>query len=369
MTFDNVTSGGDANVDISGQGTPPPIGFRVGSPPVYYEITTTAVFTGEIEICIDYTGVTFTNNDNPNGNIELFHQSATGWEQITMTIDSVNHTVCGRTTSLSPFVIAEVNSKPVIEQITTAIDPVQVNTDVDITVSFSDADITDTHTVVFNWGDGTSDTVLSSSASGTAQAQHAYSTPGVYVVTAEITDNNVGVHSLEYRYVVVYDPSGGFVTGGGWIDSPSGAYYPEPELTGKANFGFVSKYKKGTTTPTGDTEFRFKAADLDFRSSDYEWLVLVVAGSKGQFKGVGTINGEGAYNFILTAIDGDLNGNDNFEADRFRMRIWSEDELANEHAVYDNGFDADNFDDENLTSTTTELGGGSIVIHQVKGNN
>jgi PKD repeat protein len=211
--------------------------------------------------------------------------------------------------------------------------------------------------------------VIHNGGGGTATDSHTYNTPGVYVVRMTVSDNYGGSSTLEHRYVVVYDPEGGFVTGGGWIDSPSGAYYPEPELTGKANFGFVSKYKKGTTTPTGDTEFRFKAADLDFRSSDYEWLVLVVAGSKGQFKGVGTINGEGAYNFILTAIDGDLNGNDNFEADRFRMRIWSEDELANEHAVYDNGFDADNFDDENLTSTTTELGGGSIVIHQVKGNN
>ena len=41
---------------------------------------------------------------------------------------------------------------------------------------------------------------------------------------------------------VVYDPSAGFVTGGGWIDSPEGAYIPDPSLTGKANFGFVSKY-------------------------------------------------------------------------------------------------------------------------------
>ena len=30
----------------------------------------------------------------------------------------------------------------------------------------------------------------------------------------------------EFRYVVVYDPSAGFVTGGGWIVSPPGAYQP-----------------------------------------------------------------------------------------------------------------------------------------------
>ncbi len=28
--------------------------------------------------------------------------------------------------------------------------------------------------------------------------------------------------------VVIYDPDGGFVTGGGWINSPAGAYSADP---------------------------------------------------------------------------------------------------------------------------------------------
>ncbi len=43
---------------------------------------------------------------------------------------------------------------------------------------------------------------------------------------------------------MVYDPDDGFVTGGGWIDSPAGACQPDPNLSGKATFGFVSRYKK-----------------------------------------------------------------------------------------------------------------------------
>ncbi len=39
--------------------------------------------------------------------------------------------------------------------------------------------------------------------------------------------------------VVIYDPSAGFVTGGGWINSPAGAAVWDATLTGKANFGFV----------------------------------------------------------------------------------------------------------------------------------
>jgi hypothetical protein len=41
---------------------------------------------------------------------------------------------------------------------------------------------------------------------------------------------------------------------------------------------------------------------LNFKSTGYKWLVM--AGSKVQFKGVGTINSEGEYKFLLTAYVG-----------------------------------------------------------------
>ena len=54
-----------------------------------------------------------------------------------------------------------------------------------------------------------------------------------------------------YQYVVVYDPEDGFVTGGGWVWSPVGAYAADPTQAGKASFGFFSKCKKGGNVPTG----------------------------------------------------------------------------------------------------------------------
>ena len=113
-------------------------------------------------------------------------------------------------------------------------------------------------------------------------------------------------------------------------------------IGGKANFGFVSKYKKGATAPTGNTEFQFKAAELNFHSSSYDWLVVNQNGTNAQFKGSGTINGEGDYRFMLWAGD---------DPDTFRIRIWEEDEISGvETDVYDNGFNQG-------------IGGGSIVIH------
>ena len=168
---------------------------------------------------------------------------------------------------------------------------------------------------------------------------------GIYDLCVRGTDDVDNRGEPECIMLVVYDPSGGFVTGGGWIDSPAGAYRANDTLTGKANFGFVSKYKKGATVPTGNTEFQFKAGDLNFHSSSYEFLVITMGGTNAQFKGHGLINGGLApngmeYRFMLWARDG--------SPDAFRIKIWYEG--AGEEVVYDNGFDQ-------------EIGGGSIVVH------
>jgi len=179
------------------------------------------------------------------------------------------------------------------------------------------------------------------------------STAGVYDLCVRATDDVGNTGPEECIFLVVYDPDGGYVTGGGWIDSPEGAYVDDPSLTGKANFGFVSKYKKGAHIPTGETEFQFKVADLNFHSDTYDWLV--VAGPKAMYKGTGTINGSGNYGFMLSAIDEKLTPSTN--VDLFRIKIWDKD--AGDAIVYDNNMgDAENDD------PTTAIGGGSIVIHK-----
>ena len=157
----------------------------------------------------------------------------------------------------------------------------------------------------------------------------------------------------ECLFLAVYDPEGGFVTGGGWIQSPEGAYATDPTLTGKANFGFVSRYKKGATTPTGVTEFQFKVADLNFHSDTYDWLV--VAGPKAMYKGVGMINGTGNYGFMLTAVDENLTAST--EVDLFRIKIWDKDD--NDAVVYDN-----QMEEAEDADPTTAIGGGNIKIHK-----
>jgi len=255
------------------------------------------------------------------------------------------------------------NVAPSVGPISVPLEPVAVNAAVLVDAAWGDVGMRDTHTATWTWGDGSTSagSVVEEHGSGAASGGHVYTGAGVYTVQLTVTDDDTGATTrIAESYVVVYDPNGGFVTGGGWVDSPAGAYIADPALTGKATFGFVSKYLKGTTVPFGQTEFQFKMADLNFHSESYEWLV--VAGAKAMYKGMGTINDEGSFKFLLSAIDADVKSNDDWNVDRFRIRIWTEDDAGVETVVYDNGLGADDTTDIAMT----EIDGGSIVVHKAK---
>jgi PKD repeat protein len=188
-------------------------------------------------------------------------------------------------------------------------------------------------TVEWDFGDG-------SPTSAVDPTTHAYDHAGVYTVLLTATDTS-GNQATRMFTVAAYESNGGFVTGGGWVYSDPGNYVPDPALEGKASFGFVSKYKKGASEPTGNTEFQFKAGGLNFHSGSYDSLV-VTGSDYAKFKGTGTINGAGDYKFRIWAGDSD--------PDTFRIKIWTEDDAGVETVVYDNGMDQ-------------AIGGGSIVIH------
>jgi PKD repeat protein len=244
------------------------------------------------------------------------------------------------------------NVAPAVGAITAPIDPLPVGAPVTAAASFSDAGILDTHTATIHWGDGTSSSagVIEANGAGAASGSHAYAVAGVFTVTLTVTDKDGGTDRSVFEFVVVFDVITSFVTGGGWINSPPGAYAADPSVVGKASFGFVSRYQKGATVPTGNLEFNFRVADLQFHSTSHEWLV--VSGSKVRFKGSGTINGGGDFAFLASAMDGDVSGN---EPDRFRMKIW---DASTGIVVYDSDMGRGDG-----APATTVLGGGSIVIH------
>ncbi|HET9685264.1 MAG TPA: MBG domain-containing protein, partial [Gemmatimonadaceae bacterium] len=241
-----------------------------------------------------------------------------------------------------------------------ALDPVGLGMKPTLVVNFTDVATGNSNIIAWKYSlDGVDQPVLSGSGTPSntfTQQLSAFNTTDVVKVCASAEDAGTNWSTPVCALLAIYDPTAGFVTGGGWINSPFGAYAANPSLTGKANFGFVSKYQKGATVPTGNTEFQFNEANLNFSSTNFQWLVIQ-GGTSAQFKGTGTINGKGSYNFMVTVVDGDAY-NGTKKPDSFRMKIT---DPATSAVVYDNQIGTP---DTSLTpSQSTYLGGGSVVIH------
>jgi hypothetical protein len=235
--------------------------------------------------------------------------------------------------------------------------PLVINSTVNMSIGFVDDNL---KSAVWNWDDGSSSTGHIDFTNRRITGNRTYTTPGVYTPTVTVTDWCGQTTQETYLYVVIYDPNGGFVTGGGWINSPAGAYKADLALAGKANFGFVAKYKKGSSVPDGNTEFQFKTGNLNFNSTAYDDMRLVIAGAKANYKGVGTINGSGNYGFMVAAIDGQYNKGTG--PDKFRIKIW--DRSNGDIVVYDNNLNSVNAGEDADPEMT--IAGGSIVIHAAK---
>jgi hypothetical protein len=242
------------------------------------------------------------------------------------------------------------NLGPVVTEAKGPIAPVAKGAPITATAKYTDVGSQDTHTCTFAWDDGTASTVAG--AAGSCQATHIYSNPGVYTINVTVTDDDTAFASRDLEaLVVVYDPNGGFVTGGGHLQVAAGSYTADPTLSGRANFGFVAKYKKGATIPEGQTEFQFQVGNLNFHSETYK--SLVVSSFKAQYRGTGAINGVSGYDFIVTAYDGQISGGGG--TDKFRIKI-----TKAGATVFDN---RSGFTEDMDGANPQAIAGGSIVIH------
>jgi len=108
VTFDEVTSGGTTRVTASDTGPDPPAGFEVNGQ--YYDITTTANYTGTITIAIPYDETQVVGSER---DLKLMHWNpkAEQWEDVTTWVDTENNIIYGEVESLSIFTVME----PVIE--------------------------------------------------------------------------------------------------------------------------------------------------------------------------------------------------------------------------------------------------------------
>jgi hypothetical protein len=84
----------------------------------------------------------------------------------------------------------------------------------------------------------------------------------------------------------------------------AGAYVADPAADGKAHFVVNAKFKPNTTVVQGLTDLRLQSARFNSRSTAYEWLVVNPAAAMAQFKGVGAVNGQDGYHFMVWVTSG-----------------------------------------------------------------
>lgn len=105
--FDEVTSGGTLDISVTGDRPNPHTTFKVKG--LYYDISFSGTHSGYITITLPYDPTT---PDNQARNLKLRHWTGSTWEDCTVSVDTVNHTITGRVGSLSPFGVFETEGSP-----------------------------------------------------------------------------------------------------------------------------------------------------------------------------------------------------------------------------------------------------------------
>jgi len=237
------------------------------------------------------------------------------------------------------------NEIPVIEAISISEEPNLVTSTVEARATYTDNNLS---LATWYWGDGTSSEGYIEN--NVIYSDHRYSAPGLYQVSLKVTDKcDESTTYIHDKYVVVYDPDAGFVTGGGWFTSPADSNTKKSKHKVKANFGFVARYKKNSNTPKGSINFR--EGNIKFKSTGLQYMVI--RNQMAVIKGSGHLKGHGSVSFLTSVVDGDILG---FKYDNMRMIIWDE---KTEEVFYDNEQGAA-INAESLVSIEK----GSIVIHQ-----
>ena len=106
LTFEGVAESGTTTLTMltpGEEGYPQPTGFRLGEPPLYFDITTDAQLSGDIVICVSYDPEHFPSGSTP----QLFHynEDEQEWENVTTKVDTDVHKVWGKVSKLSLFAL------------------------------------------------------------------------------------------------------------------------------------------------------------------------------------------------------------------------------------------------------------------------
>lgn len=216
---------------------------------------------------------------------------------------------------------------PAVTHVAVMPNPVPVNTLATLTANVSDAATGGSNvTAAYYHVNGGALTAMTISPAPAVTVTASAALPvfpqaGIYNLCVRAADSVGNTSSDTCVSAPVYDPSAGFVTGGGMILSRAGADLVNPSAEGSGTFAFVSKYKKGASTPEGDLTFQFKTGGLNFSSTAINWLV-VTGEPRAVFQGVGTVNGTFVCQYQATAWDSSFAKGGSPKGDAFGIKIY-----------------------------------------------
>jgi hypothetical protein len=104
VTFTEVTGVGATSVEVSTDNPgAEPAGLQFLG--IFYDIATTATYTGPVEVCITYDESHITAGTDEQ-DLQILHWNGTVWVDITSSRDIVNNIICGTVSDLSWFAVA-----------------------------------------------------------------------------------------------------------------------------------------------------------------------------------------------------------------------------------------------------------------------
>ena len=106
VAFDEVTLPGVTLADLSGDGPPVPGDFQtVPAVTEYHELSTTAEYTGEVGVCLEYDDAEVEGDE---ADLDLFAYLSDTWTKITSSVDVEANTICGTGPGLAQYYIVAV---------------------------------------------------------------------------------------------------------------------------------------------------------------------------------------------------------------------------------------------------------------------
>ena len=262
------------------------------------------------------------------------------------------------TTAIQKVIVT--NADPVINSVYGSSSTVAINNLVTITTDYTDNNVS---MATIDWGDLSLPQIITSPAQVFEQS-HAYSQAGLYTVTVTLTDLCSKTATYAYGPITVFDNTLS-VTGDGWYDSKPGWYLKDKRAAGRANFHFDASYENNSPVPVGFITFKFRAGNMDFKSS--QLTSLMIMGDKAIVTGSGSLNRIPGHSILISAVDVQLSSVASSvettmkkvkKVDKIRVRI--SDPSGN--IIYDT-----QLDDAVEAVAVTDIGAGSIEINNSGG--